>query len=638
MKRILPLLFVAFSIAVSAQKAPAKFGDIPMEDMTMKVYPLDSSANAVVLFDYAVTYTKQASLNYEHHTRIKILKKEGLHLSNVAINLLKAAGTGDRYSKLNASTYNLEGNKIVETPLAKDGIFEEEFNKNINRVKFTLPNVREGSVIEYSYTVTSKHFIGQWRYQREIPIRHCEYWAMFPQAFIFEKYAQGYVPLATYTAEIKRYYGQLVTANHYVAKDVPAFRDEPYMTTEEDYIAKINFALSYFYMYGITSEIMGSWDKLTELLRNSKNFGKAITGSGFLKDDVEKITDGITDPLKKIEALSAYVKNNFEWDGTSEVVTDPLKNVFEKKKGSSGDLNILLASMLNKAGFDVEMVLLSTRDHGFVRPSIPMSKQFNYCISSVKVGDKTLLLDATEKYLPFDALPARCFNGQGLKISENTYSWIDIATKAKDRTYITAEFSLLNGSTLDGKVTYISDGYDALRVRKDYFSKGEEDYLKSFTANKQWNLVNKEFKDMNAIDKSAKVSYEIIIDEHAMSSGNIIYLNPFVEQRIQENPFKSKERTYPVDYGNKIEKVYSFKMPVPEGFVIDELPKSKVFTMPNNVAKFVYNASTINDVITIACTFQINKTLFVQDEYPALREFYNLVVAKQAEQIVLKKK
>jgi hypothetical protein len=34
----------------------------------------------------------------------------------------------------------------------------------------------------------------------------------------------------------------------------------------------------------------------------------------------------------------------------------------------------------------------------------------------------------------------------------------------------------------------------------------------------------------------------------------------------------------------------------------------------------------------------INKTLFAQDEYPNLREFYNQVVAKQDEQIVLKKK
>jgi hypothetical protein len=42
--------------------------------------------------------------------------------------------------------------------------------------------------------------------------------------------------------------------------------------------------------------------------------------------------------------------------------------------------------------------------------------------------------------------------------------------------------------------------------------------------------------------------------------------------------------------------------------------------------------------ITVTSSFQLNKNLFTQEEYPNLREFYTQVVAKQTEQIVLKKK
>jgi len=346
----------------------------------------------------------------------------------------------------------------------------------------------------------------------------------------------------------------------------------------------------------------------------------------------------MTDPLPKIVALSNYIKQNFEWDGTDDYLADPLKKVFEKKKGTSGDLNILLGSMLNKAGFDVDMVLLSTRDHGFIRQSYPMERQFNYTVCVIKVGDKTLLLDATEKYLPYDVLPSKCLNGQGLRISKNNFGWIDLTSKVKDRRSTSGDFVLDNAGMLQGKITYTSEGYDALTVRSNYFSKGEENYAKDFLSNKQWKVTKSEFKDMKEIDKSAKASYDISIDEHATSTGNVLYINPFVASRIEENPFKSEKREYPIDYGTKTEYIYYCKINLPEGYLVDELPKSKLFAMPDNAAKYSYNISSMNNTIVITSNFQVNKTLFIQNEYPLLKEFYNQVVAKQAEQIVLRKK
>jgi len=175
-------------------------------------------------------------------------------------------------------------------------------------------------------------------------------------------------------------------------------------------------------------------------------------------------------------------------------------------------------------------------------------------------------------------------------------------------------------------------------VRKEYFSKGEEKYSKEFLAGKQWTVAKAEFKDIKELDKSAKASYEITIGEHSTSAGDVIYLNPYITQRIEENPFKSESRVYPVDYGNKTERIYIAQFKIPQNYSVDELPKSKIIALPENAAKFTYNVSQIADHINVTSSFQVNKTLFIQSEYPLLREFYNQVVAKQAEQIVLKKK
>ncbi len=642
--------YTAFVLILScfssfAQKSPIKFGEIPMEDMKMTIYDKDSSANALVLTDYGIAYITVTSggdavLNFERHTRIKILKKEGLDLANSSILLYHSGSAEEKMTSLKASSYNLEGGKIVETKMSKEGIFKEKYNRNYNQQKFTLPNVKEGSVIEYTYKKTSEFFTNfpNWQFQRTIPVRWSEYWAMIPNIFIYEKYMQGYVPVSSYENKNQSYYDTEVKAHHWITQNVPAFKEEPFMTCEDDYISKLNFALSHINYSTHSEEIMGSWQKLNDNLLENDDFGKVIAKSGFLKDQVEQLITGITEPLKKIEAISNYIKQTIEWDEEEDFYAGNFKKIIEKKSGTSGDINLMLASMLDKAGLEVDMVMLSTRDHGFVRQAYPMTKQFNYVICSVHLDGKTILLDATEKYLPFDVLPSRCLNGQGLVISKKNHGWITISTKAKAKTVISADLALAVDGELKGKIQYTRDGYDAETMRESYNKKGEVTYVKDFLATKQWQVEKSAFQDMKDLSKSVKESHEVSISEHSSAAGDVIYVNPFVTSQVQENPFKSEKREYPIDFGSLTDKTYMCKITLPENFVIDELPKSKVIALPGNAGKYIYNAVQTGNTVSITSAFQINKNLFIQDEYPLVKEFYNQVVAKQAEQIVVKKK
>jgi hypothetical protein len=640
------LVLALISQTLYAQKSPIKFGEIPLEDLKMTGYDKDSSAAAVILTDYGEAYINASAVTtlllFERHVRIKILKKEGLEWANGSVALFHSGSGGEKITSFKAATYNLENGKVVETKMSKDNSFRERFNKNINLQKFTLPNVRVGSVIEYSYTVSSEYFTNfpDWKFQYDIPVRLSEYWALFPEFFIFEKYMQGYVPVTNYEVKNKPSADFQVQAHHYVSKDVPAFKAEPFMTSEDNYVSKINFALSYInYPSGRSEEIMGSWVKLNTELLESESFGKIITGSGFLKKKAEEITTGIIDPMQKVAAIHSYVKNTLEWDGEKDYTAYSLKKVFdEDKKGTSGDINLALASMLEKINIPVDMVLLSTRDHGFVRKEFPMSSQFNYVVCRAKVGDKTILLDATDKYLPMQLLPERCFNGQGLVISATNHGWINIETKSKTRTAVSGEFTVLDDGALTGKLNYTSDGYDAHRYRKAFVSKGEQEFVKDFLTDKSWTVQKSEFQNIKEIDQNLVQVHAVTVQEQATVAGEMIYINPFVDMRVKENLFKLEKREYPVDYGSPLEKLYMCKISVPDGYVVDELPKSFVIKLPNNSARYIYNMAQAGNVITLTSNLQINSSLFSQDEYPNLREFYTQLVAKQAEQIVLKKK
>jgi hypothetical protein len=650
MKTIFYGLIFAFVVSTPslAQKSPSKFGDIAMEDMKMTSYEKDSSATAVYLMDFGKCYITSNAvsfvLNFERHFRIKILKNEGLNPggpADVRIPLWKSGSNEEKVTSLKAYTYNLENGKIAETKLSKEGIFNEKVNKNIFFQTFTLPNVKVGSIIEVSYTVTSDFLANfhNWQFQYDIPVKYSEYWALIPDVFYMTKYQQGYIPITDFEEKNQNGVDFQVRAQHWKAKDIPAFKKEPFMTCESDYVTKVNFALSQIVVPGRTVvNVMKSWESMNKTLIEDEGFGKVITGSNFLKKKAEELTAGMSDPGQKLTAIYNYIKQTLEWDGIEDKYPDNLKTVFENKKGTAADINFALAAMLEKVDIPVEMVLLSTRDHGFIREQYPMEKQLNYVICSVTIGGKTMLLDATDRHLPMTVLPKRCLNGTGLLISKVNHGWIPIETKTKARTMINADLALDAQAILKGKLSFVYDGYDAHKIREGYFKKGEEDFLKGFLSNRLWTVEKTEFQNVNDVNVSAKQIHDVIINEHATTAGDVIYINPFVTNQLKDNVFKSQAREYPVDFGAPQEETYIAKITIPEGYTIDEVPKSRVLMLPGNAARYSYNMTVNGSIVTAVSTLQVNKSLFVQTEYADLREFYNQVVAKQAEQIVLKKK
>ncbi len=154
---------------------------------------------------------------------------------------------------------------------------------------------------------------------------------------------------------------------------------------------------------------------------------------------------------------------------------------------------------------------------------------------------------------------------------------------------------------------------------------------------KSWNISDQQFTSLDNLDMPTSEHFDVEITDHVMMAGQMAYINPFVLSKIQENPFKSIEREYPVDFGSPFDKMYVGKFTIPENYAIEELPKSKIITLPDNGGKYLLNVAQVGNSITVVSSFSINKGMFTQMEYPNLREFYNLIVATQSEQIVLKK-
>jgi hypothetical protein len=79
------------------------------------------------------------------------------------------------------------------------------------------------------------------------------------------------------------------------------------------------------------------------------------------------------------------------------------------------------------------------------------------------------------------------------------------------------------------------------------------------------------------------------------------------------------------------------QLTIPEGYSVEELPKGNSISLPEKGGRFQYQVSQVGNKIVVNFRLSIDKALFIPSEYPGLKEFYNLVINKQAEQIILKK-
>ena len=662
------LIFVCLSLSSFAQNPPIKFGDIPLDQLKMKVYEKDSSASAVILADYGKSYidyrVDQFQVIFERHVRIKIMNKDGYEWANHEIQLYHENDRKEKFSSLKGITYNLIGSKVVKNSIGKESIFEERLDDNRTKLKFTMPMVQEGSIVEFTYKVSSDFLFNYrgWRFQETIPVVWSEYQASFIEYYRYQSMFQGYIPMAineksegrqrfTIRTESKNNamvghvpgstddYEAQNTTYRWVAKDVPAFVSEPYMTTANDYISLVNFELeSINWPNQPIKYVRGTWEKVNEQFNQSDFFGQKLSGSAFLKKELETVISDEDSDEEKIAKVYSFVRDKVQWNGQkAKYLSTNLKKPLDDGSGSSAEINLLLVALLKKAGLTADAVLISTRDHGRIKQHLAVSSQFNYVICKVQFGDSYALLDATEPYLPINALPERCLNSLGYVISDTNPGWVGIPSSFNKKTTIGGALKINDNGEILGSLTYKYSGYNSLDQRKNYYNKGEEDFLSDKKSSSTWGITDIEIENKEDLSKPFVIIYDAQIDDEAEILGNIIYLNPMLTGKYEKNPFTLEKREYPIDFSCPIEELYYTTFTLPEGYQLETPIKPFSVALPERAGRFTYNITLNGNTLTVMSKLNINKTQFVMGEYLFIKEFFAQIVAKQNEQIVLKK-
>ncbi|WP_343487645.1 DUF3857 domain-containing protein [Allomuricauda sp. d1] len=668
--RILLLVFL-YAVILTAQEKSFKFGKVSKAEVEQAQHPIEKDAEAAILY-------KKERVFYEYiaddgfktvrdvQYRIKIYNKSGLGWGTIEIPLYKNENGEERISQIKAYTYNMVNGKVEETKLKKDGIFDGDVNKYRNKTSIVMPEIKEGSVIDVEYRITSdfSSYIDDFQFQYGIPVDVVNVKVEIPQYFFFKRFGKGFFPIdikqykkhrtisVTYKTENKGQYagsgrrtktGALeFSENVYEVNtsNIPSLKEADYTDNINNYRSALKFELaSTQFPNSLYKNYSVSWDDVAESIYKYDDFGGELKKEKVIRDIVDQLGAENEDREILAEKIFEYVKGRMTWNGYySYACENGIKKAFNEKKGNVADINIMLTVMLRYAGFNANPVLVSTKSHGI--PLFPTNEGFNYIISAIENSDGTyMLLDATEKMAPMGILPVRALNWKGRLVRDDgTSAEIDLTPRKPAKKMILMNANLFEDGSVEGKMRTQLTASLAFDYREAHKDESLEDIVEGMeTRYLEMEVDNMEIKNQQECYKPLEESCSFVKENQIEMISGKLYFKPALFLTINENPFKMEKRDYPVDFKFPQTQDLTINFKIPENYKIESIPESTAIGLPDDMGVFRYTIKQNGSFLHLKSKININAGIVPPIYYKTLKEFYNQIIVKQSERVVLTK-
>jgi len=646
-----------------------KFGKVSVDELKQTEHQLDPSANAAILYREYETRFEYAEhegffIITEVFERIKIYKKEGFDWANKTIGLYQGAGSSrEEISSLKGYTYFLEGSKIQEVKLKKDGIFDEKLNKYYKIKKFTMPNIKEGSVIEYKYTIKTPFVsnIDAYRFQETIPVNSVKLNYSTPEYFNYKTHQKGWIPIEikkdakerqmqyrytsaptsmsvtykTHTSEVN-FRENIYNVN---LNNVPALKEEAYAGNIENYMSSLKFELAYTkFPNSVGENYATSWEAVSESIYKSEAFGSELKKENYFSKDIDNLISGVSNENEKTMLIFNYIKTKMNWDTYRGIYTDKgVKSAYKEGVGNMAEINLMLTAMLRYARINANPILISTKNNGI--PVFPTRHGFNAVISGVELNNHVLLLDASNNDSEIDILDPKLMNWKGRIIrKDGSSTWVSLipSTAASISTMIKSAIG--PDFNVSGSAQSRYTGHFTNEMRSTYALLNEDDQRKELEMEMgETELSNIQFENLKTLYKPVTLKYDFETTDRVEEIGGKLYITPLLFLTTKESPFTLETRNYPVDFKfpRKIRNIINIE--IPEGYEVESIPETVNFGFGQKLGSFRFQISNTGNKIQLSTELSINNPVIDSSEYENLKGFYQLFIEKENEKVVLKK-
>lgn len=657
-KTRLGLLILFSFVKINAQNF--ELGKVSITELKESLHPQDSSAVAAILFKNGKTsfdYTRNKGFVAitEVSMRIKIYKKEGYDWANFTMPYYVGYENynDDVVAFSNAATYNLVNGSIVKTKLNSEGSFKKNVNEYWNEASITLPNVKEGSVIEFKYVLKTENIVKfpVFYFQYKIPVNSAEYTTNIPYFFTYKPIQIGYVDLkadskvASGSFSFEDEHRQTVNLSFnqlkskYSAENVPALKEESFVDNIQNYQSSLHHELEKTnFPDEKEKNYSKDWNGVAKTIYADKEFGKELEGGSYLLDDVKLVLKGIDSKEERLTAIFKFVQDRMHWNNDNGYYTDKgVKQAYIARTGNVAEINFILISMLKLAGLNASPVLVSTKEHGM--PVFPNRTVFNYVIAAVDIDGKQILLDATHKYTTQNILPLNVLNWKGRLIRQEGISQeVELVPTKNSGKYYTLMLKLHKSGGIEGKYRSQLTDYEAYSFRNNYAEMNTDNYLE-----KTENDLGIKIQGYNIDNKKTRFE-DPIIQTFTFTGSNQcdivedkMYVNPILFFTESHNPFVQDKREMAIYFGYPKSERYNVNFEIPEGYTVESIPQPLKIATKGKELTFSINVVYEQNKVQILVSKEINVAIVSADFYESIKDFYQKMIDKQNEKIVLKR-
>ena len=626
------------------------FGDVPVWAWTLDKVPYDSNAAAVVLQDVGkVELDLGTDMFFHRHIRIKILHPDALDLANVKIPFYTRDNIeqlthikGASYTQLANGSIRVRKVKKKQTyRLQRDAFWEEQ--------AFTLPLVQPGTVIEYRYTIKSQNiaFLETWDFQWEYPVLYSKISMRLEDDLMYRSLMQGQRLAAKYDGTARRYWE---------LSRLPAIPDEPLSPNPQDYVERLRFQLQSYKSSSKTipgglewSTLMRDWEQLAWQLRQGKPWQHYLNSNGPVRAILQQATPArINTDRELINALYVFLQQKVHWDQQYNIFPErTVKEVWESKKASSVEMNLLLYRMLQMTGVEVWPVLISTRDNGRMIEELPLLSAGNHVLLQMVVDGDTLLTDAIAYDQPLGILPLQSLNGKGYRISNDHPGWV---TLENDRSVNNHPNTYRDGESWEIDLHFDTSSMQpeyVVQLRQRGYPAYEQRQLKALhgLTIRPWPVLASlhdkgitlvpPFDSKRLSTEEDALSFRFHIDQPRVEPTTLLMPGLSLLNPIDANPFTARKRSLPIDFGYAQHQQMKLTIHLPEGWRAEEAVFANSKELPLRYGWYRYQSKVEGCKVIITSELHLDKRI-PSRYHEALRQFYSDFLQVQDRPVLLR--
>lgn len=645
-----------------------KYGKPSKEELSLTSYAPDTTATAIYLFHQGQSdfvYHDGFQLTTEHWVRIKILKPQGVSYADVSVPYYSPTDRDEgqeRASDIEGCSYNMENGKCIKTSMKRESISFERINNLYKMLKFSLPAVKEGTVIEYHYKLYSDYFshIDNWMMQEELPMLYNQYKITIPHVFIYNIELRGkdYIQVKQRDSSIhatEREGGSagvskdfIVSAQEttFTSRNLPAIRqDEPYCWCPEDYKVQVSFDLQGTqFTPNEYKPYSQKWEDVDNQLLKPENtqFGKYLSFTNPFRPETKQAYNSEMSFEEKIICAFQILKKKMAWNGRYQLYSKELEKVIPKGNGSNADLNFILISILKDFGLEAYPVVLSRRSSGMLPYNFPSLQKLNTFIVAVYDINKQkyVFLDGSMDVPALNILPLELSVNKARILSpkeKEEKKWVNVMALADNKSFMKIE-ARLEGNQVKGHRSTILYGQEAVEYQAN--EKHKQD---SIVSNPESNgsLKNKltvtNLKVKKQENDRALIEEEFDFVLQTDRTDDHLYINPMLFPHLKSNPFIQTERVLPIEFPYPYKFTMLATLTLPEGYEVEETPQPQVIRTQGDGLQCKYMIQRQGNTISLNYIFYLKEPIFLTEQYKQLQELWTKVIEKNNEILVLKK-